>query len=530
MIPQRPDQDRINQTLWQACDTFRGTIDPAQYKDYILVFLFWKYLSDVHRKHEKALREKYGDKEALIRRKLARERFVLPEGTSFYHVRDTYRSAPDLGDRINKALQKIEDENGLKLKDTNGQASVFRNIDFNSTTNLGETKDRNRRLKSLFDDFSKEALNFAAFLDTSDTGMADVIGNGYMYLISRFASDSGKKGGEFYTPKEVSKLLALLLDPKPGERIYDPTIGSGSLAITVADELRHPDRELHPHKKPSNDFAIYGQENNRSTWALAKMNMFLHNIDGAQIEAGDTITDPKLMEYDQLLKADIVVANPPFSLKKWGHDDVVEDPHKRFQTYGMPPKSKGDYAFLLHMIASMKEMSGRVGVIVPHGVLFRGGKEGGIREKLIKANLLHAVIGLPEGLFFGTGIPAAVLIFKKGRTDDTVLFIDASRDYDDRGTQNRLRREDIARIVQTYQAYEQDSDFTEVDKYAYKASFAEMAENEFNLNIPRYVDTFEPEEPVDLEAVAEEIRNLEAKLTTTRQQLNAYLHELGLPV
>jgi type I restriction enzyme M protein len=519
----RPDQDQINNALWKACDTFRGTVDPAQYKDYILVFLFWKYLSDVHAKHERELREKYGDNDELVRRKLERDRFVLPEGTSFYYVRDEYRNDPELGDKINKALTKIEDANKQKLE------GVFRNIDFNSEPNLGAPKARNRRLKSLFDDFADPALNFAAFTDTSDTGMADVIGNGYMYLISRFASDSGKKGGEFYTPKEVSKLLALLLDPRPGERIYDPTIGSGSLAITVADELRHPDRELHPDKRPSNDFAIYGQENNRSTWALAMMNMFLHNIDGARVEAGDTIGDPKLKEGDQLLKADIVVANPPFSLKKWGHDDVQDDPHKRFTKHGMPPKSKGDYAFILHMIASMKEATGRVGVVVPHGVLFRGAAEGRIRRSLIEANLLHAVIGLPEGLFFGTGIPAAILIFKKGREQQDVLFIDASADFDDRGTQNRLRREDIRRIVETYQTYERDPDFEEVDKFAHKATPAEIAENDFNLNIPRYVDTFEPEEPVDLEAVAGEIRELEAKLADTRRTLDRHLQELGLP-
>ncbi|MEQ9104485.1 MAG: class I SAM-dependent DNA methyltransferase [Rhodothermales bacterium] len=518
-----PDQDKINNALWSACDTFRGTVDPAQYKDYILVFLFWKYLSDIHARHERELREKYGDNETLIRRKLERDRFVLPEGTSFYYVRDEHRNDAELGDKINKALQAIEDANKQKLE------GVFRNIDFNSEPNLGETKARNRRMKSLFDDFSDPALNFSAFTDTSDTGMADVIGDGYMYLISRFASDSGKKGGEFYTPKEVSKLLALLLDPQPGERIYDPTIGSGSLAITVADELRHPDKELHPDKKSSNDFAIYGQENNRSTWALAKMNMFLHNVDGAQIEAGDTISDPKLKEADQLLKADIVVANPPFSLKKWGYGDVQKDPFKRFTKHGMPPKSKGDFAFLLHMIASMKEATGRVGVIVPHGVLFRGGAEGKIRRSLIEANLLQAVIGLPEGLFYGTGIPAAILIFRKGREHGDVLFIDASRDFDDRGTQNVLRRQDIKRIVETYQAYERDPDFEMVEKYAYKASRAEIEENDCNLNIPRYVDTFEPEEPVDLEAVAIMIRELEEKLGDTRRKLNGYLQELGLP-
>ena len=507
----RPTQQQINTALWRACDTFRGTIDPAQYKDYVLVTLFWKYLSDVHRQHEADLREKYGDNDELIARKLERDRFVLPDGASFYDLkRDHYRAA-DLGDRINKALTAIEDANKRKLD------GVFRDVDFNSESNLGETKDRNRRLKSLLDDFDTEVLDFTPFVQASETGREDVIGNGYQFLIKKFASDSGKKAGDFYTPEEVSMLVARLVAPRAGDRIYDPTCGSGSLLITVADEVRDGEGER------SRDFAIYGQELNASTWALAKMNMFVHGIDGATVLRGDTITSPKHREGDVLLKADVVVANPPFSLKKWGAEEAEADPFGRFKRPVLPPKSKGDFAFLLHMLHSAKREGGRVGVVVPHGVLFRGGAEGKIREQLIRENLLHAVVGLPAGLFYGTGIPAAILIFQKGRDETDVLFVDASREFDDAATQNRLRIEDIDRIVATVRAFESE------DKYAYRAPLSEIEENGFNLNIPRYVDTFEEEEPVDLEALAGEIREIEARLDTTRRELAGHLNTLGLP-
>ena len=519
----RPTQKQINDALWRACDTFRGTIDPAQYKDYVLVTLFWKYISDVHRKHEAELRKMLGDNEELIRRRLERDRFVLPAGASFYAFtkESTYRwpgegeklnyRAPDLGDRINKALTAIEDANRLKLD------GVFRDVDFNSEANLGETKERNRRLRHLIDDFDTAILNFTPFVEAGETGREDVIGNGYQFLIKKFASDSGKKAGDFYTPEEVSMLIARLVAPRAGDRIYDPACGSGSLLINVADEVRDDDGN------PSRNFAIYGQELNASTWALAKMNMFVHGIDGASILRGDTITSPKHRDGDTLQKADVVVANPPFSLKKWGHEEADADPFGRFKRPVLPPKSKGDFAFILHMLHTAKQDVGRVGVVVPHGVLFRGGGEGKIREQLIRENLLHAVVGLPAGLFYGTGIPAAILLFKKGRETTDVLFIDASREFDDSDTQKRLRQADIDRIVRTYNTFES------VDKYAYRAPLAEIEENEFNLNIPRYVDTFEEEEPVDLEALAGEIREIEDRLEATRRELDGYLHELGLP-
>ena len=351
-------QDEINNTLWAACDTFRGVVDPTQYKDYILVFLFLKYLSDVHDDHYEAYKKELGDNKRLIDRKMSRERFVLPEHCTFGHIHSK-RNEDNIGEIINVALAGVEDANREKLE------GVFRDIDFNSETNLGESRDRNRRLKNLIDDFSNPKLNFRP----SVIGTEDVIGNAYMYLIERFASDSGKKGGEFYTPNGVTRLLAKLLNPQSGSRICDPTIGSGSLAITVAAQVQ------------GRNVALYGQESNGSTWALCKMNMFLHSFDGARIEWGDTLNNPKLLEGDGLMRFDIVVANPPFSMDKWGQENAEGDGYQRFHR-GVPPKSKADYAFISHMIETAVESTGKVGVVVPHGVLFRGGAEGKIRQQV----------------------------------------------------------------------------------------------------------------------------------------------------
>lgn len=496
MTDYKPSQQEINQALWSACDTFRGVVDPSEYKNYILVFLFLKYLSDVWKDRYEAYKKEYGDDEELIRRRMKRERFVLPENCSFDYLVEN-QNAEDLGNRINKVLEKIEEANYEKLE------GVFRNVDFNSEGNLGKTKDRNRRLKNLINDFHKPELNFRP----SVIGTEDIIGNGYMYLIERFASDAGKKGGEFYTPHEVSQLLAKLLNPQPGDRICDPAMGSGSLAITVAEEV------------DGKDFRIYGQESNGSTWALAKMNMFLHGMDAADIRWCNTLNSPDLVENDQLMKFEIVVANPPFSLDKWGKEEAKDDPYNRYKR-GIPPKSRADYAFIQHMIETAKDKNGKVGVIVPHGVLFRSGAEGRIREALIKENLLEAVIGLPENLFFGTGIPAAILIFNKAKEREEVLFIDASKGFEKGTRQNKLRDKDIEKITSTFEQFET------VDKYSYVAKPEELEENDYNLNIPRYVDTFEPEAEVDITKVQGEIEELESELANVRKQMEEYLKKL----
>ena len=501
-------QKEINNIVWKACDTFRGTIDATQYKDYILTMLFLKYVTDVWKDKRAAYDQKYKGDEVRIERALRNERFQVPAEATFDHLYEQ-RNETNLGELINIALEKLEDANRSKLE------RVFRNIDFNSEANLGQTKDRNRRLKNLMTDFS------ALDLQPSHLEGNDIIGDAYEFLISQFASDAGKKAGEFYTPGEVSTLLAKLVDPQPGNRICDPACGSGSLLIKVAREVG------------SNNFSLYGQENNGSTWALARMNMFLHEMDNADIEWGDTLNNPRLLEGDQLMKFHIVVANPPFSLDKWGAENALADQFTRFHR-GVPPKSKGDYAFITHMIETTYEDIGKVGVIVPHGVLFRGSSEGKIREQLIRENLLEAVIGLPSNLFFGTGIPAAILIFNRGKGENKdVLFIDASREYQEGKNQNRLRPEDIRHIVDTLKAFKaaaplKGSEGTVIEeKYAYRATFREIEDNDFNLNIPRYVDTFEEEEPVDIPATQAEIKRLKAELAEVEKKMEEYLKELG---
>jgi type I restriction enzyme M protein len=499
---QRPSQDQINTTLWAACDTFRGAFDSSEYKNFILVFMFLKYLSDVWKDHYEEYESQFGKDAELIERKMRRERFFLPKNCSFDYLYE-HRNDADIGEKIDKVLAKIEDQNLEKLE------GVFRNISFNSEK-LGQTKDRNRRLKNLLTDFANPILDFRpSILGRKE----DLIGNAYMYLIEKFASGAGKKGGEFYTPHEVSELLARLIAPKARARISDPTCGSGSLLITVAEHVTDKSG------KHSSDFSLYGQESNGDTWALAKLNMFLHGMDAAHIEWGDTINNPKLLEGDKLMKFDVVVANPPFSLDKWGFEDAEADRFKRFLR-GLPPKSKGDYAFILHMIETTIS-TGKVGVIVPHGVLFRGGAEGRIRQALIEENLLDAVVGLPTNLFFGTGIPAAILIFNKARKTKDVLFIDASKEYQEGKKQNVLREQDISKIVSAHQKFET------IEKYAYRATVDDIKENDYNLNIPRYVDTFEEEAPVDIKKTQKEIEKLEEELVVVRKEMNKYLKELG---
>ncbi|MBD3654278.1 class I SAM-dependent DNA methyltransferase, partial [Kangiella sp.] len=563
---------------------FRGTISADTYKDFILTMLFLKYISDVWQDHYDEYKKEYGDNPEVIEAMMKSERFVLPEGTSFYALYEK-RHEMGNGERIDKALHKIEEENGKKLRDAS--KSVFQDISFN-TDKLGDAKQKNTILRHLLEDFARPEMN----LKPSRVGNLDVIGNAYEYLIGKFAAQGGKKAGEFYTPPEVSEVIARLLAPKEGESICDPACGSGSLLLKCSNWIKK-----HYNSKR---YELYGQEAIGSTWSLAKMNMFLHGEDNHKIEWGDTIRSPKLLDKDGNLKLfDIVTANPPFSLDKWGHDEAEHDPHGRFRR-GVPPKTKGDYAFITHMIETLKPQSkgskgGRMGVVVPHGVLFRGSSEGKIRKQLIDENLLDAVIGLPEKLFYGTGIPAAILVFRKDRKNSViaseamqsqsrhceesqsvdaaiskssprVLFIDASKHFKAGKNQNQLTEDDISRIIQTYRKYrellgaEDGNDpigmdngtasskellkqFEEamngegfdqktnagvlVDKYAYIATYEEIKENDYNLNIPRYVDTFEEEEEIDLMAVREERLKLNQELSQLESEMEKYLKELG---
>jgi type I restriction enzyme M protein len=517
-------QKDINDAVRKACDTFRGSIDPSVYKDYVLTMLFVKYLSDVNDdKFDTHLKKYSGDKERADRA-MKHERFVVPEQSHFNYLFE-HRNELNIGELIDIALEDLVEANRDKLYSEDG-AGIFQNINFNSSV-LGDTKDKNTRLKNLLLDFNKETLD----LKPSHLEGTDIIGGAYMFLIENFASDAGKKAGEFFTPREVSTLIAKLTKSKPGSRICDPTCGSASLLIKAGEEVG------------SDNFSLYGQEANGSTWALAVMNMFLHGFDNATIRWGDTIRNPKLKEGDALMKFDTVVANPPFSLDKWGKSDDKEenkasdsfdpdtDKYNRFWR-GTPPKSKGDWAFISHMIETAYEGKGKVGVVVPHGVLFRSASEGKIRQKTIEENLLEAVIGLPANLFFGTGIPAAIMIFNRSRKDkgqDPVLFIDASKHYESAKNQNRLRPADINHIVDTYRKFTEGKLTSGIveDKFSFVATFDEIKENDFNLNIPRYVDTFEEEPEVDIASVQVEIEKLEGELKTVQTELNKYLKELG---
>lgn len=512
-------QEDILSAVWRACDTFRGAIDATQYKDYVLTALFLKYISDVRRKHVDEFRREYNGDELRIQRRLDRERFKLPtvelkdpkrgEVTEsflgdFYSLYER-RTRDNIGELINITLDAIEKANEGKL------GGLFRAIDFNSETNLGQTKDRNRRLKMLLEDFAKPTLDLSEVSE-------DILGDAYIFLIERFASDAGKKAGEFFTPRKVSEIVAKLAHPAPGSRICDPMCGSGSLLLRAGEEVG------------SRDYQLFGQESNGQTRALARLNMLLHGQDSARIDWCDTLNSPTLIESDHLMRFDTVVANPPFSLDKWWDESNKTDPYNRFTPY-MPPKSRGDMAFMLHMLAITRPTTGRMAIIAPHGVLFRSGVEGKIREKLVRDNLLDAVVGLPAQLFPTTGIPVCILVFDKAREPGglrshvhDVLFIDGSRDFEAGKKQNRLREQDVNKIVETYRNRE------ERERYSHKATLEEIVANNFNLNIPRYVDTYEPEAAVDLQAVQGEIKDLEAKLSQTREKMQFYLKELGINV
>ena len=496
MMKKTTSQDVIK-IVWKACDTFRGTMDSSKYKDYILTMLFVKYVSDFYKEKLEELKAKFGDNEDRIQKSLKREKFQLDPTCTFDVIYEN-RNAENIGEIINKILMRIEDDNKEKLE------GIFRNIDFNSEAELGRTKERNATLKHLIEDFADDSLD----LRPSKLDGSDVIGDAYEFLIANFASDAGKKGGEFYTPGEVSTLLAKLVGAKDGDRIYDPTCGSGSLLIKAAKEVG------------TQNFRLYGQERNGQTQALAKMNMFLHEINDAVIEWGDTLRNPLHLENERLMKFDKIVSNPPFSLDKWGAEDLKDDIYGRFNM-GLPPKSKGDFAFISHILASLNE-NGTAGIILPHGVLFRAASEGKIRKQIVENNWLDAVIGLPENLFFGTPIPTCILIFKKNKLNSDVTFIDASSDYIKDVNQYKLTDEYINKIVMAYRERK------EIDKYAHIATIGEIKDNDYNLNISRYIDMFEEEKFIDIDKTKKEIIEIEFEVNKVKEEIAIYLQELGL--
>lgn len=495
-------QENLNKKLWEAADSSRTNVDGGVYKDYVLTMLFLKFVSDLDKKKRKQYAERFGGDEKRIEEKMKLDRFYIPKDSNFDAIYEKIE-VDNIGEEVNKALHKIEDENKNKLE------GIF-SVDFNSEAILGKLKERNKMIRNLIKDFAE--------LDLTEIG-EDVLGESYMYMIERFGADAGKKAGEFFTVQNVAKLVAMLAEPKPGDRICDPAMGSGGLLLLAGEEIE---------KQGSKNYALYGQESTGSTYQLARMNMFLHGMDSARLEWGDTLNNPLLVEDDSLMKFDIVVANPPFSLKKWGAENAESDKYKRFWR-GVPPKDKGDYAFLSHMIETAKPKTGKVAVIVPHGVLFRGGAEGKIRQQLLEENIIDSVIGLPAGLFSTTGIPVAILVIDRSRekggkneNKKDILFIEASKEFKKAKAQNILEDKNIDRIFDAFK------DRKDVEKFAHIADFAEIKENDFNLNITRYVDTFEEEDPIDIEANLKELEELNPEIEKLEKKMDEYLTDLGI--
>ena len=394
--------------------------------------------------------------------------FFVPERARWSNLKDLKH---DIGSELNKATETIEEYNP-------SLEGVLVSIDFNIKNKLSDKK-----LQDLLSHFSKHRLR------TEDFESPDLLGDAYEYLIKQFADSAGKKGGEFYTPSEVVWLLVSLLKPTAGMKIYDPTAGSGGMLIQTRNYLIGQGEN-------AQNLSLYGQEMNLNTWAICKMSMFLHGVFNADIRKGDTLGDPQHTRGGELMSFDRVIANPPFSLKKWGKDGADSDPYGRYP-YGTPPKDAGDLAFIQHMIASLNA-EGKMGVVVPHGVLFRGSSEKDIRKGILEDDLLEAVIGLPSALFYGTGIPAALLIINKKKPAERkgkVLFINSELEYQEGKNQNKLRDEDIQHVMDVYDAYEDERRYSKV------VEMDEIRENDYNLNIRRYADTSPPPEQFDVKAI-----------------------------
>jgi type I restriction enzyme M protein len=519
------DLDTLKSWLWNSADILRGSIDSSDFKNYILNLLFLKRVNDVFdEQKEKALAEGADEDEA--------------EDTPFIKVPTAARwvliaeKTEGLGIALDKAFAAIEQDEDNKVN--LGFENVLTATKFGDTERLS-----NEVIQQLLRHFSKHSLR------NEDLYKADFLGDAYEYLIEQFAGDAGKKGGEFYTPRGVVKLIVQLIKPQPGHTVYDPTCGSGGMLVESA---RYIGKQPNGLVGDIPNVQLFGQEKNLGTWAIGKLNMVLHRYESADLRKGDTLTNPQHKTDDTSLRLfDRVIANPPFSQKKWwsplekniktitdpktgkqkeqsvNYNKEVSDAFGRFQ-YGIPPRGYADLGFLQHMIAVLKQ-NGRAGVVLPHGTLFRGGTEGDIRQKLLQADLIEGIVGLPSALFYNTGIPASIWIINKSKVEqlkNKIVIIDASQEYKEGKNQNSLEDGNIERIIKSYDA------LAEVDKFMRVVPMTEIKENDYNLNISRYIDTSEKEERVDIIAVRQNIINLEEQAAAIDAELQAFLKGLNL--
>ena len=498
----------LESKLWQAADILRGQIDSSDYKNYIFSILFLKRLSDrFDEEVQNAVKAGVSREVALTDRD--EHEFFVPETARWSRIAGATMS---LGEALNVASHAIE-ENNTKLD------GVLSSTNWNDESKLGSPANRERIIHSLLNHFGDLDLRDENLMVDS-SGVGNVLGDAYEYLINRFADDAGKKGGEFYTPRPVVRLIIELLRPKEGMRICDPTAGSGGMLIYAAQYVREQGGDFR-------NLALHGQERNLGTLAIGKLNLLLHGLRAARLEPGDVIAEPGLVDSSgRLLSYDRVIANPPFSLKNWGHDFAPNDPHHRFDRFdAIPPKTRGDLAFLMHMLG-VTNSQGMVGVVMPHGILFRGGSEGKIRRSIIEADLFEAIIGLAPNLFSGASIPVAICVLNKTKPADRrgkILFVDAAQEgYFRQGkARNFIDPEHIKKIVQTYESFE------ELERFAHVADMEEIEENDFNLNISRYVDTTEPVEVMSVEYALTQLRQAERKRDGAVAKMNSLLAELG---
>jgi len=513
----------LERQLWGVADELRGKMNADEYKNYILGFIFYKYLSEKLEKYvnEKVLaREKFKFSEIKENTEEGKENLEHVKNACVGHLGFFLKPTELFSYLVKKGKGEIKDQNAFIIEDLKnilndiektsaGTESeddfkgLFDDVDLTSTKLGSREKDKNEVVVDI--------LKLLSGIDFKlEDSKSDVLGDAYEYLIGEFAAGSGKKGGEFYTPSQVSRLLAKIVsqDKKRVRSVYDPTCGSGSLLLRIGDYT---------------EVATYfGQELNPTTYNLARMNMILHGVqfDKFRILQGDTLKED--MHAD--LKADVIVANPPFAAEWKGDSDPTLAHDDRFSQYGrLAPKSAADYAFVTHMLYHLAD-NGTMAVVLPHGALFRGGAEGHIRKHIIeKLNYLDAVIGMPANLFYGTSIPVTVCVFKKCRKDEEdILFIDASKEFEKVGNKNNLTDENIEKIFETYKNRK------EIKKYSHKADLAEMKENDFNLNIPRYVDTFEEEEKIDIEAVSKKLKELNKNEVNLQSKIAEFCKELKI--